>query len=190
MKLEQLLLILAGLTGIGAFFLPFVEINTAILSTSGDQLSVSGYTFTRVVLDRFGLLEFDQGKGLILALEQMWNAAKAWEGYLTVGGFIAILVAPLIYVLYSLGYIFRGLTGRSYKCGIWFNLLFMGAGYGFFFWLSQRFSTSINFLGQEVTAGLKFNFFEMVGIGYWLAFAAVFVAGFSLIFEKPKAKTK
>ena len=61
MKLEQLLLILAGLAGIGAFFLPFIQINTEILSANGNTLDVSGYVFTRAALDHYGVLEFDQG---------------------------------------------------------------------------------------------------------------------------------
>jgi len=182
MKLERLMLLIAGLAGIGAAFLPFLNLELKVLGESLGSAQLSGYSYVTAWLQQLGLVEGqnDAGKGLIELFQSLWDQSHGIKGYVQLAGLAIISTGPIFYALYSLGYIYRAIAGKSFKRGIWFNLLFMALGFGVFFWISQDFSTEI--LGQEV--GLKLNFFKMAGIGYWINFVAVFVAGFSLIFAK------
>ncbi len=180
MNLERLMLIIAGLAGVGAFFLPFLNIEQSFLGIKLVESSISGYSYTLAWLDYFDLYKSELGGQMLEALTQLWENASEIKAKAQLAGIFLIITAPVIYALYSLGYLIKGLIGKSFKRGIWFNLLFMPAAWGILYWISKDYSTQI--LGQEV--GLDLNFFSMAGPGYWLAFAAVFIAGFSLLFEK------
>ena len=177
------MLILAGLMGLGAFFLPYLHFEQSFLGVTLIETTFTGYNFVLGWLDYFDLYQSEAGSQMLDALTRLWENATEMKAKAQIGGIIFVLAAPLIYALYSIGYLVRGLIGKSFKRGIWFNLLFLPAAWALFYWISQDYSTEI--LGREV--GLKLNFFSMAGIGYWLAFAGVFVAGFSLLFEKKSA---
>jgi hypothetical protein len=180
MRLEQLMLVIAGLMGLGAFFLPFLHIEQSFMGAKLMEVVVSGYSYTTAWLDYFDLYQTGHGKAIIEWLTGLWENASGLKGYAQLAGLFMVLTGPVWYALFSLGYLFRGLTGRSFKRGILFNFLFMALSWAVFFWISQDKRTVI--LGQEI--GLDLNFFSMAGPGYWVAFVAVFVAGFSLLFEK------
>lgn len=180
MRLEQIMLIIAGLAGLGAFFLPFLHFEQNLLGIKIAEATVSGYSYTTAWLDYFDLYQTEHGKAIIDLITNLWENISEPKGYVQMAGLFIVLTGPVFYLLLSLGYLFRGLTGRSFKRGVMFNLFFLALGWGIFFWISQDKSTQI--LGKEV--GLDFNFFAMAGPGFWVAFAAVFVAGFSLLFEK------
>ena len=177
------MLIVAGLMGLGAFFLPHLHFEQSFLGVQLVETTFTGYNFVLGWLDYFDLYQSEAGSRVIEVLTRLWENATEMKAKAQIAGILFVLAAPLIYALYSLGYLIRGLIGKSFKRGIWFNLLFLPAAWGLLYWISQDYSTQI--LGREV--GLQLNFFNMAGIGYWLAFAAVFVAGFSLLFEKKKS---
>ncbi|GAB4422556.1 MAG: hypothetical protein OHK0039_38650 [Bacteroidia bacterium] len=182
MKLEQTILTLAGVAGIAAAFLPFVHYEPQMLGVQLGETQVSGYTFVRALLDEFGVLPFEEGRVAMEAFQQGWSHAGGIKGYAQLSGLVLILAAPLIFVLYSIGYVVRGLAGKQYKRGIWFNLVFPGLAWAILYWISKDHSVTI--LNQEI--GLKLNFFSMAGLGYWVAFGAMMAAAFSLFFEKSK----
>lgn len=184
MNLERIMLILAGLMGLGAFFLPFLHFEQQFLGVKLIETTFTGYNFVLGWLDYLDFYQSEMGAKVVEVLVRLWENATELKAKLQIAGLLFVLAAPVIYALYCLGYLFRGLMGWSFKRGIWFNLLFMPAAWGIFYWISQDYSTQI--LGRDV--GLQLNFFSMAGVGYWLAFAAVFIAGFSLIFEQNKAK--
>jgi hypothetical protein len=182
MRLEQIMLVVAGLMGIGAFFLPFLQFEQSFLGLKLLDLSLSGWSYTQAWLDYFGLYQSKVGAEVIRTLIQLWESASELKGKAQLAGIFFVMTGPVIYLLYSLGYLIRGLLGRSFKRGILFNLLFMPLAWGLMYWLSQDHSTSL--FDDKLKIGLDLNFFSLAGPGYWLAFAAVFVAGFSLLFER------
>jgi hypothetical protein len=183
MKTEQTVLALAGLGGIGAFFLPFLHIQPSlgVLQLQNADIQVSGLTVVLSLLDHFHVYSYEKGRVLIELLTQLWGSAD-WKNKATAAGLVFILLGPVLYLLYSLGYLIRGLFGRQFKRGVWFNLLFPAAAWGILYWAGQARSVGLGPIDVELS--LKLNFFKLAGIGFWLAFASVWVAGFSLLFEK------
>lgn len=179
MKLEQSLLVAAGIGCIAAFFLPFFTVETQVFGLKLAESSISGYRLTRAALDYAELLPYDSGQVAFTALVEAWQQTSQPKQLAQLAGISFLLLGPLLYLLYGLGYLFRGLTGRQYQRGIWFNFLFMGLGWSLLYWISQDYSAKL--LGQEV--GLSLSFFSLASFGYWIAFASVLVAAFSLIFE-------
>ncbi|RMG71940.1 MAG: hypothetical protein D6722_06090 [Bacteroidetes bacterium] len=183
MKLEQSLLVVAGIGGIAAFFLPFFTLETQVLGIKLAETSVSGYSLVRAALNHWDILPYEPGKLAFTALVEAWQQASQPKQFLQLGGLSLMVLGPVIYLLYSLGYLVRGLAGKQYQRGVWFNFLYMGLGWGYFFWISR--DHSLQLLGQEI--GPKLNFFTLASFGYWIAFASVMIAAFSLIFE-PRSK--
>lgn len=185
MKAEQSMLTLAGIAGIAAFFLPYIQFEQSILGISLVDTYVSGLTYTRSALDATGVLPYEGGRTFVALLQELWTNAQSWQDYGTVAGLLVVISGPIFYLLYSLGYLFRGLFGKQYKRGIFFNFIYMGASWGICKWITATHSTEV--LGKQL--GLNLNFFANAGLGYWIAFAAVIVAGFSLLFEPKRGKT-
>lgn len=180
MKLEQLILILGAILGIAGFFFPYLHLDTSAIGLSMGEISMSGYSYVRCFLDNFGLLEFDGDYRWLRWSAELWNEASEPIGLGKAIALTFVQSLPIMMLLYSIGHLFRGLTGKQYKRGIMFNLLFMGLAWGTFYFISM--DGNYLFLGEKVDQTL--NFFKIAGLGYWMSFGGIFLAGLSLFFEK------
>lgn len=183
-RVEQIMLIIAGLAGIGAFFLPFLHVEKSLLGVKLLDVHVSGYSYVLAWLDFFDLHKQEGARAMIDLLGNLWQSISGIKGYAQVIGLFVVLTGPIFYLLLCLGYLIRGFTGGSFKRGVMFNLLFMGLAWGVFFWISRDKSHLSLTKDLNINLDVSLNFFDMAGPGFWVAFAAVFVAGFSLIFSK------
>lgn len=178
MRTEQLLLIIAGLAGIAAFFFPFIHFpDITILGAELRDMTISGHGLIMGILDRFDLVQSASGSHIIGNILDLWQSSTSIQQYLVFIGIMLFVIGPLIFLLYCLGYLFRGLRGKSYKRGIFTALLYMGLG-----WLAFYLAGSED--------GLALNFFNQVGIGFWIAWGAVVLAALSVFFEKNTSKAK
>ena len=182
MKLEKIILVLGGLLGITGFFFPFLHLDTSAIGLQMGEVSISGYTYVRGFLDNFGLLEFDGDVRWLRWSGELWAASSSPVGLTKAILMSFVLSLPILMLLYSVGHFFRGLFGKQYKRGIIFNLLFMAIAWGTFYFISM--DGSYSFLGETATETL--NFFKIAGLGYWLSFGGIFLAGISLFFEGKK----
>ncbi|MEO0897071.1 MAG: hypothetical protein AAFY71_11775 [Bacteroidota bacterium] len=184
MRLEQILLLLAGLVLVACFFLTFLNWEPKLMGMKVGETQYSGYAMTRTLLDEAEILEYEDTKLTSNMITELVEEANTWQDYSAIAGIVFVLLGPLFYLLLGLGYIVRAFRGKSYKRGIWFNLIFLGAGWGAFWWASKVVTDKAAFVKNALNTSIDVSFFEVASIGFWLAFAAVFVAGFSLIFEK------
>ncbi len=167
MRLEQIILTLAGIAIIAALFLPYLTLQVAgqeVMTISGVSIAQSGLEKAEVIADL-------PGDSLVDFLWDTFNETTTTKERMSVIGLIFICLGPIIFALYALGYIFRGLRGKQYKRGIFFTLLFTAAA-----WLIFK------FLGAQL--GTEFSFFSMAGPGFWVAFGGMLAAAFSVFFER------
>ncbi|TAE49902.1 MAG: hypothetical protein EAZ89_13275 [Bacteroidetes bacterium] len=182
MKVEQTVLTLAGLAGIGAFFLPFLHIEPKVAGIQVADITVSGLSYVRTVLDIFKVQEYEGGRALVETFRELWGSSEI-KGKLTIAGLLFVLTGPIFYLLHSVAFVIRGLFGKQFKRGILFNIFFPAAAWGILYAIGQTNSLDIG-IG---TVGVNLNFFTVASLGFWVAFASVWVAGFSLLFEKTKS---
>jgi hypothetical protein len=189
MKLEQFVLTLGGIAIIVAFLLPYVTLNlnptawdvipseikindTEIkidnISALDSEVEVSGLSMTQSLLNKADVIEEGIDNGWLDWIWNAWQENASSNTQLKVAGLLFVLAGPFLFLLYALGYLFRGLTGKQYKRGVFTTLLFLGASWAIFKFL------------------LGFNFFEMAGPGFWVAFGGMLLAAFSLFFERGK----
>lgn len=160
------MLLAGGLLCLAGFFLPYLSLsflNTTLASVSGLNMAENMVSAAQ---------RMDAAPSPVMnMLADEWEAA---EGFMDLGkivGFLTLFIAPFIFALYGLSYTFKALLGKSYRGGVFFNILFAIAA-GLFFY----------FVGPEL--GLGKNFFRLTGLGYWLPFAGMWLAAFSLIFSQ------
>lgn len=171
---QRSFLLLGGLMCIAAFFLPYFNINYGL-----GKYQVSGLYYVQTAIEYFqpsdanptGITKVEDK-----AYDMMYDTVlKAWDKKSTVklkGMLIAgIIVAmgPFYFLLFGLGYLFRGVLGKVYKRGMIFNILFLGLSYAVFYFINKE--VAIPFV--------SFSFFSIASFGYWIAFAGMFVAAFS-----------
>ncbi|MDX2286750.1 MAG: hypothetical protein NW241_21470 [Bacteroidia bacterium] len=187
MRLEQLMLVIAGLLGIGAFFLPFLSFESALFGVQLASVHISGLSLTQSLLDFFKVIEHPEGRAAFDIARAFVEQASSPMDYARIAGGAFILAGPFIYLLYALGYLVRGLAKRQFKRGILFNILFPAAAWAILYFLF-RVETPELPAGELLKAVQieipRLNFFTFAGIGFWLAFAGIWIAGFSLLFEK------
>lgn len=172
MNLERIVLTLSGLAIVAAFFLPYMHIRLEVAEgVSIGEVTVSGLSIVQTGLDAAGVLPDASAKTLVDFLGKAWNGTENMQEIGLVTGLMFVMAGPFIFLLYSLGYLFRGLAGRQYKRGIFFTIAYTGIAW-LVCWL----------LGRELEMSL--NFFRMAGLGFWLAFGGMFAAAFSLFFAK------
>lgn len=177
MNLERLMLILAGLAIIAACFLPFYLLELNVFDITLSKLTLNTEQYVRAGLDAAQIGEGGEGNGsagkLIDILGQELKNAAKWQDYAALAGIVFVLLGPIFYLLYGLGYLFRGLAGKQFKHGIFFNILYPIASFGILYWISTN-----NLLNLDV------GFLNIANVGFWISFAAIWVAGFSLLFAK------
>lgn len=174
--LNRIFLIVAAIMGIGAFFLPYLSLDFGL-----GRFSVSGMSYVQVLIDTYTDTQASETSSPL--------ADKVYEGIYEIGikpwlhestamqkglglGLVLVLLGPFYFLLFSLGYLVRGIAGKRYKRGIIFNILFLGFSWAVFY-----------FIGKENKI-LDINFFWYADFGYWLAFAGMFVAAISDFFWK------
>lgn len=156
------MLLLAGISGIAAFFLPFLHLAKFLKL----DLFYSGWTVLQAVLDQAGLISSKGGSRLAGFVADQWQSSAELMDYVGFVGMILLLLAPFFLALFSTGYLIKGIKGGSYKTGLIFFLSF-----SFFIWLSLFMG------GQEYH--LTINFFKRAGLGYWLAGGSILLAWIS-----------
>lgn len=181
MKLEQFVLTLGGIAIIVAFLLPYMTLNLNPLAWEGNiteqvkiegldalnrKVEVSGLSMTETILNKAEVIEEGIDNGWVDWLWNAWTENASSNSQLKVAGLLFVLAGPFIFLFFALGYLFRGITGKQYKRGIFFTLVFLGASWAIFKFL------------------LGFSFFEMAGLGFWVAFGGMLLAAFSLFFER------
>ncbi|MFK7971595.1 MAG: hypothetical protein AB8F95_14615 [Bacteroidia bacterium] len=163
MTLERLVLILGGLLCIGGFFLPYIDVSLA---------TVSGFDMTMAGVE--AAQDMDAPPGPVMrTLGEEWAAAENFADLGKIFGAIIFVLGPFFFAIYGLSYLFKGLTGKAYKRGIFFTILFTLGAWIFFY-----------FVGPELGMLWGKNVFKLVGLGFWLSFAGMWVAAFSLFFSK------
>ncbi|WNJ18547.1 hypothetical protein [Pontibacter sp. G13] len=183
MKLEQKILLFAGILVIGAFFLPYLKLEKSFLIFEVNA-QVSGLSLTQSILDEAGVIEHKKGKVVSKLIREFLTNGDTWKDQSTALGLLVVFAGPILFLLHGLGYIFRGFSGRQYKRGIFFSILYSAASWGILKWISE--SNTAKLLGQEIEV-INLSFFEMVGPGYWVAIAGMLIAAISLFFE-PKQR--
>lgn len=169
MKLPQrILLIVAGVLGIGAFFLPYINIDYGV-----GKFNVSGWDYIQTLIDTF-VAPAETGV-VAKAEDQIYDGIyqigikpllheSSTTDKLTGAGVILVLLGPFFFLLYSIGYLIRGIVGKPYKRGVFFNLLFLG-----FCWLV------FHFVNKQIPL-VNLNFFWIADFGYWVGFIALCLA--------------
>ena len=183
MRIEQVLLLFAGLLIVAAFFLPFLQYEFPGIG----KTELSGYTLTRTIVDEAGGPEYEHKKLTVEFFQEMFKREATWKEYLSLAGMAFVMLGPFFYLLLGLGYVVKGFIGRSYKRGIWFNFLFVGLAWAAFWWTGQVLTDKVSFIKDIFNKEIQVSFFEAAGMGFWICFGAVILAGLSLIFEKPKS---
>ncbi|MDX1909616.1 MAG: hypothetical protein SF053_21435 [Bacteroidia bacterium] len=202
MKPEQTVLTFAGLLGIVAFFLPFIKVEIPILNTTVFQYS--GFSVTEDIVEIVqqqqvsDTLVLGKENNLVSTLITLWQNTDSVKDKGALAGIMFLVVGPLLYALFAVWYVLRGVFGRQFKFGIGFNVLFLALGWAIFYGITQGYlgnifgkmgETSLDLgiglnLDLAPKVDLSLNFFKLAGIGFWLAFASIWIAGFSLLFEK------
>lgn len=191
MKLEQFVLTLGGIAIVVAFFLPYLTLNLNPTAWDGitqteikldddhkikiegidaldRKVAISGLSMTETALRKADLIEEGIDTGWMDWIWNAWTENATSNSQMKVAGLAFVLLGPFIFLLYALGYLFKGITGKQYKRGVFSTLLFLGASWAIFRFL------------------LGFNFFDMAGLGFWVAFGGMLTAAFSLFFERGK----
>jgi hypothetical protein len=106
-------------------------------------------------------------------LSEEWHAAENFGDLGKIIGAIFFILGPFFFAFYGLSYVLKALRGKSFKQGVIFTILFTAGAWAFFY-----------FLGPELGSLWGRNFFSFVSWGFWLAFAGMWVAAFSLFFSK------
>ena len=183
MKKDRVVLLIAGLLGIVAFFLPYFTFEKSFLGVQVVNKSMSGYTYVRTVLDMLEIYSYDGGKVVVQLIEDLWNSAAGAKDYLLASGAAFVLTGPLIFLIFSISYVIKALKGKTYSRGIFFTLIYAGIAWLVFFFISRDNTTEV--LGQQI--GIKLEFFKMASAGFWLAFSGMVLAALSLFFAKMKS---
>ncbi|MEL6673974.1 MAG: hypothetical protein AAFR61_17355 [Bacteroidota bacterium] len=176
MKLDRIFLILSGLLCVAAAFFPFFHSSYLL----DGHMSPSGYNYVMATLGQFGVVSFEQGTSLPDMIWNLFNSASQPMDYLMLAGLGLVLAGPVIFALYGLGYILRGLRGKQYRNGIFFAILFLGLSWATLYFLSPEMVSTL-FGGDRDT---PINFFGLAGLGYWMGFGGMIAAAFSLFFAK------
>lgn len=183
MKKDRVVLLVAGLMGIGAFFLPYLTFEKSFLGVQVINKSMSGYTYIRTVLDMADIYSYEGGKVVVQLVKDLWNSAAGAGDYLLALGAVFVLTGPVIFLVFSIIYVIKALMNKPYSRGIFFTLIYTGIAWGVFYFISRDNTTEV--LGREI--GIKLEFFKMASAGFWLAFSGMILAALSLFLTKAKS---
>lgn len=170
MKFDRILLLIAGIVGITAFFLPFIQlVKIAFL-----DVNISGLTLVQAILDGLDVGEFKRGEKIFTFVQDWWISNQGVLDWASFAGFLFVLLGPFFFLFFSLSYLIKGIRGKgSYRRGLVFLLAYSLIAF-----------VGIYFGGQEYKINL--NFFNRAGLGFWLSAGAIGLAWISR-FLKPKS---
>lgn len=180
MKLDRIVLVLAGLGGIAAFFLPFFHFKASVLGLNVADFNMSGFDYVAALLNNFDVISYPEGKKILRFVGELWSNTSDGQDLALMIGFLLILSGPIYFLTYSLGYVIQGIRGKQYQKGIFFTIIYVGVAWLVFYLMGQQNSGQL--FGLET--GIPFNFFKMAGIGCWVAIGSMLAAAFSLFFAK------
>lgn len=109
MKLKRWILLAAGLVGVVAFFLPFFK----LLNVGFIDVNVSGSSLMGAAAEAFDIGNFKGGKRLYKLLLDQWQSNQDIIDYAGYFGFVYVLLGPVYILLFSLGYLFKGINGKG-----------------------------------------------------------------------------
>lgn len=159
MKPSRLLLTLSGFVGIIAFFLPWMRSPLA-----GEKLYLRGWTFVTALGHKLGIIKHGAAARFFDTFwDQLVDAGSAYDLVQALCVWFIIL-GPIIFVVFHISHLKKGLTGGHYKRGRDFALAYMILSI-FFLWY-----------GTSDMAGLiqkKFSFFNLASYGFFISFAAI-----------------
>ena len=165
---QRALLLAAGITGIVAFFLPFLHFVEVLFV----NIHYSGWNLVEAGLDAAEVGKFPKGRKLLKFLIEQWQSNQSIIDYLGFVGLLYILLGPVYFLYYALRYLLAALLNRSFHQGLAFLLFFT-----VFAWLGFYLG------GKEYH--IKLNFFNRAGLGFWLVCASV-TMGFLSRFAKKR----
>ena len=150
--LERLMLILAGLATIGAGLLPFLVYEAKVGGGNIGKFELpelkvaeivySGEVLVRTVGDVFELTTSKHGDAILEIAGEAWQAMDNWQDMALFFGVLFVLGGPLYFALFGLGYLIRGIIGKSYKRGIFFNIFYLIVSWlVFYLWLAGAFGS-------------------------------------------------
>ncbi len=159
----------AGILGVVAFFLPFFK----LLNVGFVDVNISGSSLMGAAAEAFDIGNFKGGKRLYKLLLDQWQSNQDIIDYAGYFGFVYVLLGPVYFLLFSLGYLFKGINGRgSYRTGLVFLLIY----------------TVIAAIGLYASGqyyNITLNFFNRAGLGYWLGAGAILLAWLSKFLKPP-----
>lgn len=172
MKTQHIILLVAGILGILAFFFPFLRFMEArIFDIHLLSIKISGWQYVEALLDQFDLVDSRRGRKLTTFLTDMWENSESFSEMLSFIVVLYILMGPVIFLFHGLGYTMRALAGASYKSGIIFLLT-----YTFIAWLA------FHYTGKNYH--IRLNFFDKADWGYWLGCISILLAAISTLFKR------
>lgn len=172
MKTQHILLLVAGILGVLAFFFPYLRLMEAkIFDIHLLTIKMSGWQYVEALLDHFDIIDSKRGRKLASFIVDMWQNSESFSEVLSFLVVIYVLIGPIIFLMYGLGYVMRGLAGASYKNGIIFLLT-----YTFIAWLA------FHYTGKHYH--IRLNFFQKADWGYWLGCISIVLAAISTLFKR------
>lgn len=176
MKPSRILLTLSGLVGIIAFFLPWMRSPLA-----GEKLYLRGWTYFQAIGHKLGLVKagaaskfFDTFWG------QLTDAGSAYDIVQALCVWFIIL-GPVLFLIFHIGHVKKGLTGGHYKRGRDFAWVYLVLSI-LFLWFGT--SDMIGWVQKQ------FSFFNLASYGFVTAFIAMVGAWASNILLYREARQK
>lgn len=169
---QRALLLLGAILCIGAFFLPYMSIDYIVGKAvfGGYNFIDYGLSYSQASTGSPTMVDKVEDFGYDFFVEKIiepWIAKGTPADKALLLGLFFVIIGPIFYLLFGLGYLWRGIVGKPFKRGIIFNLLYFGFSWLILFFISGKLKP------------LSLDFFYVADFGYWLAFAGVFVAAFS-----------
>lgn len=164
--------LLAGTTGLVAFFLPFFKIQKEFInsSISGYKLSLEIYNLiTSLINQNFTELQSMIGE----IFKQILLDSEGTNRIIFLFGAIFISLAPLVFIYFSIRMIFSSIFARRAYSGLRYAIFYTAVCWGIFYWVSQEFNEII-------------TFFDFTHWGYYLSIAACVLSGLARFLSRPR----
>ncbi len=172
MKTQHIMLLVAGILGILAFFFPFLQfLEARIFDIHLFSIKISGWQYVEAILDHYEVIHSARGRKLASFLQDMWLNAEGWKEMLSFALIIYILLGPIVFFFQGLGYVMEAFAKASYRSGMVFLIT-----YTFIAWLA------FHYLGKQ--HHIEIDFFKRANWGYWLGVASILLAAISTFFQR------
>ena len=161
-KTSRIMLSIGGFIGVFAFFLTFFKIGFSFHSAE-----ISGLKMVKGIFEIIGQVDDSFGRGLFESIADMFQRINEFEEIVSILIAIFIIIGPILFGIFSLRMLIRGLQETNYKPldGSIVRLVVYVAVAYIGIWL----------VGDEI--GLSLNFFKYVSLGFWLSVIACIFGG-------------